>query len=491
MNQLIERLRANPSVQRALINERLRNYFCSFLRMTFETVVPGRPLALNWHHRAIAYELEQVRRGKTKRLIITICPRSLKSITASVAFPAFLLGHDPAAKVICVSYSDGLAVKHSNDFRAVLRSAWYQGLFPGTRISGEKNTETEVMTTKRGGRLSTSVGGTLTGRGGNIIILDDPLKPEEAMSDAARMNVLNWIDSTLMTRLNSKRDDAVILVMQRLHEDDPVAKFLQRGGWRHLNLSAIADSDEEIQIGPNTFHQRKKGDVLDPLREPLEVLDQIKRDMGTMAFSAQYLQNPIPVEGNMIQRVWLKYYDFLPERRLGDRIVISWDTAMSESELADYSVGTVWLVKKDYCYLIDVIRGRFDFPSLRRAVFSCRANWPDSVTLIEQKSSGISLLQDLRSNNFAAIGIRPDQCKVTRLYTVAPLFESGAVLFPKSAPWLDTLTSELLSFPNSKYKDQVDSISQALNWIQARRRSASDDIGMPVQVPIGGFNPIW
>ena len=148
----------------------------SFVQRVFPIVSAGSPFLPNWHVEAIAYALTRVMRGEIKRLIITVPPRSLKSICASVAFPAFVLGHDPTSRIICVSYSEGLARKHANDFRAVMRSPLYQRLFPGTRISAAKDTELEVMTTARGFRYATSVGGTLTGRGGNLLILDDPMK---------------------------------------------------------------------------------------------------------------------------------------------------------------------------------------------------------------------------------------------------------------------------------------------------------------------------
>src|SRR5436305_6545216 len=153
--------------QRAAVDELLRRDFVAFIRRTFETVVPGETLRLNWHIRAMTHVLEQVRRGKINRLIITIPPRHLKSITTSVAFPAFALGHDPTKKIIAVSYSTDLSTKHARDFRAVVNSDWYRRLFPAMRISSEKNTELETVTTMRGGRLATSPGGTLPGLGGN------------------------------------------------------------------------------------------------------------------------------------------------------------------------------------------------------------------------------------------------------------------------------------------------------------------------------------
>ena len=391
-----------------------------------------------------------------------------------MAYPAFLLGYDPTKKIVCVSYSSDLAAKHAADFRTVMESDFYRRVFADTQISPRKNTEFETLTTRRGFRYATSVGGTLTGRGGNVVIIDDPLKPKEAMSETARANVNNWFKQTLLTRLNMKTEDAIIVVMQRLHVDDLVGNLLEQGGWEHLDIPAIAQEPQRIPLGSGRFYDRPVGDVLDPVREPQHVLDELKAAMGTMDFSAQYLQRPVPLEGNLIKRVWL---NFGWEPMLGmpdDLFVISWDTAISQSEFADYSVATVWFVKGDNCYLIDVVRERFNYPDLKRAALELRQGYPDAVTLIEEKGSGISLIQDLRDEQTSVIGIKPETDKQTRLYTCAPQFESGSVFFPgpdQNAPWVDDLVSELLTFPGGRHDDQVDSISQALTWVRARRRA--------------------
>ena len=451
-----------------------RDDLYSFTRRVFELVSPGEKLHLNWHIEAMTYALDRVRRGECRRLIITMPPRNLKSITVSVALPAFLLGLDPTKKVICVSYSGDLAAKHAADFRAVVESEFYKRVFPETQISPRKNTEFETQTTRRGFRYATSVGGTLTGRGGNVVILDDPMNPKQAMSEASRTNVKDWFKGTLLSRLNMKTEDAIIVVMQRLHVDDLVGNLLEQGGWEHLDIPAIAQEPQRIPLGGGRFYERNVGDVLDPVREPQHVLDELKAAMGTMDFSAQYLQRPVPLEGNLIKREWLRFgWEPMAGARR-DLYVISWDTAMSETEFADYSVATVWFVKGDNCYLIDVVRERFDYPDLKRAAIELKKRYPEAVTLIEDKGSGMSLIQDLRAAQVSVIGIKPETDKQTRLYTCAPQFESGSVFFPEPAqnmPWVDDLVAELLAFPAGRHDDQVDSISQALTWIRDRRRA--------------------
>ena len=468
----------SPQAEREVVDELMRRDLTAFVRRSFETVVPNETLRLNWHIHAMTYALEQVRQGNIKRLIITIPPRHLKSITTSVAFPAFLLGHDPSSKIVCVSYSTDLAIKHARDCKAVMTSGWYRRIFPGMRIS-EKNTELETVTTQRGYRMATSPGATLTGLGGNYIILDDPMNPKQAMSKAQRTSVIQWFGNTLLTRLNDKSRDVIIVVMQRLHVDDLVGILLEQGGWHHLDLPAIADAPQKVPIARKKFHRRKTGDILHPALEPAHILEEIKARMGTMDFSAQYLQRPIPAEGNLIRREWIKLYRALPEKKSGDSTVISWDTAMKPTEISDYSVGTAWYVQGDNCYLIDLVRGRFDFAELKRAVIGRRNQWPDAHILIEDKGSGTSLIQELRREQVNPIAITPDVDKVTRVYATQPRFESGSVHFPENAPWLDDLIGELLGFPEGRHDDQVDSISQALAWIEKRKQSH-----MPIVAPI-------
>jgi hypothetical protein len=338
-DNIIESIGNGASV--TALDAALRADLAAFVRKVFGTVSPGDRYLPNWHIRAICYELERVLRGETKRLIITVPPRYLKSICASVAFPAWVLGHDPTQQIICVSYAQELAVKHGNDCRVVMNSEWYGRVFPATKIDPGKNTETEFITTARGLRLSTSVGGVLTGRGGNIIVVDDPTKPSDGMSEAARAHTIDWYAGTLISRLNDKEGGAIIVVMQRLHQGDLVGHLLEEQGWRHLNLPAIAEFEQQVEIGPGRFHTRRIGELLHPERESQAALDAMKRAMGSAIFAAQYQQSPVPPGGNMIDWNWFGWFD--PARSFKfEKILISWDTATKATELSDYSVGTVW-----------------------------------------------------------------------------------------------------------------------------------------------------
>jgi len=471
--------RLSTAGRRRYLDLRLAQDFPAFVMKVFETVSPGDDFLPNWHIEAMTYAAELVMDGTIKRLIATMPPRHLKSIIFSVALPAFLLGLDPKKRIICVSYSNELAVKHANDFRAVMNSPWYRRVFPNTMVSREKDTQYETMTTDRGLRYATSVNGTLTGRGADIIVLDDPQKPDEALSEAHRHSAAQWFDTTLLSRLDSKSDGAVVIVMQRLHEDDLAGRLLDKGGWEQLKIAAIAEQDETIAIGRDTFYERKIGTVIDPRRDSLEILDRMKRSMGELFFSAQYQQRPIPVAGNLIKAKWFKQYDVAPTIGDKDLLVISIDTAMKGAPAADYSVATVWLSRGENSYLLDLWRDRVDYPQLGDAISRVRKKYPGATLLIEDKGSGTSLIQDLRAKNIEVIAINPEGDKETRAARISVQFEAGSVLFPKDAPWLDGLKAELLGFPNTKHDDQIDSITQALAWIRWHRLNR-----IPIVAPI-------
>ena len=303
--------------EQKVLNALLRENLNAFIRKTFETVSTGDTFSANWHLEAIAYHLMLCEMGKIRRLLITLPPRSLKSISASVAFVAWVLGHDPTRKIICASYASDLAVKHSFDTRIVMGSAWYQRCFPHARLNPNKNTQHEFTTMKLGYRLATSVGGTLTGRGGNLIIVDDPHKSDEVESDIKREAVINWFRNTLVTRLNDKQSDVIIVIQQRLHEADLAGYLLEAGGWTHLNLPAIAEEDMSILVGPDKYHHRKEGDVLHPDKEPLESLNQLQEDMGSYAFAAQYQQRPAPLGGGMLK--WECFSNLAPRAWIRNR----------------------------------------------------------------------------------------------------------------------------------------------------------------------------
>ena len=452
----------------------LRYDLASFIQRSFQTIVPAAEYQDNWHIDAVAWHLRQCFDGEIKRLIITLPPRNLKSICASVAFPAWVLGRDPSRRIICASYANDLTAKHARDCRTVMESDWYRSLFPQTRLNPKKSAELEFETTRQGYRYGTSLGGALTGRGGNFVIIDDPIKPADAMSEVKREAVKSWFDGTLYSRLDSKKDDVIIILMQRVHVDDLVGHVLEKdAGWVHLDLPAIADAPQDVPIGPGIVYRRQVGDVLHPEREPKEILDRIKADMGSAVFSAQYQQRPVQVEGNLVKWRWFQIYAGSPAHDNDGRVIQSWDTASKAGELNDYSVCTTWLMKGDDYYLIDVLRERLEYPWLKKRVIEMACRHDAHSVLIEDKGSGTQLIQDLRFEKAGVrpIGITPEADKVTRLSNQSAHIEAGQVFLPESAPWLDAFKDEIMAFPNGRHDDQVDSLSQFLGWAERNKRN--------------------
>jgi predicted phage terminase large subunit-like protein len=456
---------------RQILNASLRQDLASFVQRAYQVVTPDRAYQHNWHIEVIAWHLEQCLAGEITRLIITLPPRSLKSICASVAFPAWALGQDPTLRIICASYSRDLAAKHARDCRAVIERSWYQEVFPGTRIDPAKNAEAEFEIVGGGVRYTTSVDGTLTGRGGNLVIVDDPLKADDALSESKRTRVNDWFRNTLYSRLDDKAHDRIVVVMQRLHVDDLVGHLLEGDkGWVHLCLPAIAETDECFDLGDNRVHTRRAGEVLHSERESRQSLEQTKWTLNSYDFAAQYQQSPMPLEGGMINWSWFRFFDEVPKRKEGDIVTQSWDTASKAEEINDYSVGTTWLRHGEDHYLLDVARVRLDYPHLKRHIAELVERHQADAVLIEDKGSGTQLIQDLQyEGKVLPIGILPQQDKVTRMHGQTAKIEAGYIWLPKAAAWLADFQVEVLQFPRGRHDDQVDSISQYLTWVQTHR----------------------
>lgn len=451
-----------------LLRALLRQNLAAFAQKTFHALEPGTPYCHSWHLDHLAWQLGRVARGEVRRLIINVPPRSMKSITVSVAFTAWLLGRDPTKRILCASYAADLARKHAIDTRHIMDSAWFQELFPRCELVARRQRDTELLTTLKGGRLSFGLGGALTGRGADVIILDDPMKASSATSEADRRRAIEYYEGTLVSRLNDKRRGAIVLVMQRLHEADLCGHLLARApeDWEVVHLPAIAVEDGEFRLSdrPGHVHRRFCGDALQADREPCELLDGLRRELGSRTFEAQYQQTPTPASGNLIRREWLRSYSERPAAF--SRVVVTWDTASTLGETSDWSVGQVWGVCDQDFYLLNVVRQRLEFPQLRRAVLKLHADWDADVTLIEKTALGHALLQDLRRTSPLRPILLPARLdKVARCEAQSARFEEGRVHLPAEAPWLGAYLSELLAFPNGRHDDQVDATSYALHYL--------------------------
>lgn len=451
-------------------NALLREDFHAFVQKCFATINPTTDYVPNWHIALICEYLEACRRGEIKRLIINMPPRMLKSITVSVAWPAFLLGHNPAERVMSASYAAGLSVKHALDSRAVMQSSWYREVFPALRLAKDQNEKHKLATTQHGHRIATSVGGTATGEGGGFLIMDDPHTPAQAMSDGQRQSALDWFDQTFASRLDDKRSGCMVVVMQRLHADDLTGHLLQKGGWEQLCLPAIAERPMQHRCGAADY-QRAAGELLHPVREGKAQLEQIKRELGSYAFAAQYQQNPLPCDAGMVRREWFGRYTTPPMP--WERVVQSWDTAVKAGANNDASVCVTVGEAEGVSHVLDVTVLRLEYPALKKQIRKQAEIWQPDAVLMEDKASGQSLLQDLRRETELPplIAVMPVQDKVTRFAAVTAMIEAGRLALPLDAPWLAEFERELLTFPQGRHDDQVDALSQYLNWLRGRKQA--------------------
>lgn len=293
---------------RHALDDATASNFALFLRRVVQTVAPGVVYAHNWHIDAIAAHLHACARGEITRLIINLPPRMLKSTMVSVAWPAWLLGQNPTARLMVASYAQSLATKHSTDCRLVLQSPWYQRVFPATQLSDDQNEKDKFVTTARGHRMAVSVGGAAIGEGGNILIVDDPINPLQAGHHAQREAVNGWFDHTFATRLDDKQRGAIVVVMQRLHAEDLSGYLLEKGGWEHVCLPAIAPAPMVVARGGFRY-ERAAGEALHATREPLEVLARTKKELGSSNFNAQYQQAPVRQSGALIKPEWFGRFE--------------------------------------------------------------------------------------------------------------------------------------------------------------------------------------
>jgi predicted phage terminase large subunit-like protein len=451
----------NNFSQQAVLRAALATDFRSFIQYVFGVLRPGIEFRPNWHINAMAYKLAQVATGEVKRLMITVPPRNLKSICASVALPAWFLGHHPSERAVAISYSADLAKVHANDFRRVVSDPLYQAVFPDMRVA--RNTDQEITTTLRGKRYATSIEGTLTGLGGNLFIIDDPIKLGDAFSEVVRKRTIDWYRETLLTRLDDKKSARIVVLMQRVHQQDLVGYLQEQDSkFEVLNLPAIAPTGSFIPTGPDSGYFRSPGELLHPDHEPEEVLLNLRKGMGSMAFLAQYQQTPVSAEGTFIKSKWLKSYS---EIAFGsqDQIVMSWDIALSEAETGDYSAGVVLLNRGETFYVLEVVRGRFLFPQLINTIVDMCTRYRGTL-LIEDSPISKGLIQALKSKHINVVTVTPDKEKRSRVIAQSDLFEGGSIFIREHAEWREIFIRELLDFPGGRHDDQVDALVQGLAY---------------------------
>lgn len=453
-----------------LLDAILRQDFNCFINKVFNTINPGIKYQSNWHIELISEYLQAIQNGNIKRLIINMPPRSLKSICVGVAFPAWILGHNPSKRIMSASYSQILSIRHSLDCRFIISSNWYKSIFPRTILSNQHNQKSKFLTSVNGFRFATSVGGSVTGEGGDILIIDDPHNPAQINSIKLRKRVCEWFEQSFVTRLNNRNNGAIILVMQRLHEED-LSGYLLAGSdsWQHLKIPARARQDQIFMINNYKYHYLV-GDSLYKAWDNTDYLIKLEQEIGSYNYAAQYLQEPINNYA-LLTIADISFYEILPEKF--DYLVQSWDTAIKISDDSDYSVCTCWGVIDKKYYLILLSRQKLIYPDLKNQVVKLARKYAPRIILIEDKASGQQIIQDLRSDGFTNIvAIKPKFDKITRFSAILSLFRSGLVSLPKKSSFNKELLGELLAFPHYKNDDIADSVSQFLNFIKEQTNKA-------------------
>lgn len=482
--------------------EACRSSLSTFVREAWPILEPAEEFVHGWHIDVVCEHLQAVTDGDLRRLIINVPPRTMKSITTAVCWPAWEWIGAPHVRWLFVTYAQNLTLRDSLKCRRLIQSKGgredgtlfqrigYQGMLrllhdePWT-LTGDQNAKEKYETDHTGMRLATSVDGVGTGEGGNRIVVDDPLNAKKARSDTERTAVNEWWDGTMTSRFNNA-DATAVIVMQRLHEDDLTGHLLEQGGWHHLCLPAEYEpkhpfvypsrvtlpSGRELPGDPRT----EEGEKLDPVRLNQERLDELAKGMGSVGYAGQMQQRPAPAEGGMLKRGWWKRYEpeSLPPL---ERRIASWDMRFSDSQSAasSYVVGQVWGVAGARRYLLAQIRARLSFTETLEAVKALHAMSRVTATLVEKKANGAAVIDALKDRIPGLIPIEPEGGKEVRAAAVSPLIEAGDVWLPvgdilPTAPGYEPTTvaefiDECATFPNGQHDDQVDATSQALNWL--------------------------
>lgn len=418
----------------------------------------GVPMKEAPFHAAICTALERVVVGKSKRLIINIPPRSGKTEIAVKSFMAWCMGIFPDAEFIHASYSKELATANTWETRAIMQHEAYAEIFGPPRLRTDSNAKDHFRTEQGGVVYSTGADGTITGFGagkmragfGGAIIIDDAHKAGEANSKVMRDKVLSWFQVTMESRKNTV-DTPIIVIMQRLHEED-LAGWLLAGGngekWDHVCIPAL-DTDG-VSFWPEQF-------PVDDLRR--------KEAANSYVFAGQYMQRPAPVGGGIFRDHWWRYYTATPA--LEYRCIYA-DTAQKTGQANDYSVFQLWgKTKAGQVYALDQIRGKWEAPEL---MVQARAFWakhkqgaaPLRFMKVEDKVSGTGLIQTLKREGIPVLAIQRDRDKITRAYDAAPMIESGNVFLPEGAAWLSEFLGEASGFPNAAHDDQIDPMMDAV-----------------------------
>lgn len=444
----------NSPATHKILAEALKLDFMLFVKMMFKYEY-RKKFIVTPHHRTITAALMRVAGGECNRLIINVPPRTGKTELLK-KWIAWSLAVNPKSKFIYTSYASPLAVESSKSVRDLLSSETYRKLFVPTLIKKDSSAKATWATYDEGGLYAVGVGGSITGFGagsmdpgfGGAIIIDDPHKAAEASSDTRRQSVLDWFKNSLESRVN-KPDTPIVVIMQRLHEED-LSGWLLNGGngeeWEHLCVPAL-NEDNNTSFWPEMF--------------PVKRLQRMKKH-ASYEFSGQYQQDPSPAEGGMFKRAWWQYYNIGNIRRF-DRIIQTLDTANKTGQEHDYSVIATWGKVGHAAYLIDIVRGKWEAPELFEQTRLAFVKHMPAQIFVEDKQSGTGLIQFMRREGLPVIPKQVDADKVSRAYSVIGYVNAGFIHLPENAPFLQEFIDEHAKFPNAKNDDIVDTTTSAIN----------------------------
>ena len=479
--------------EQAIAREQAERSLSEFIRQGWRYADPDSYVH-NWHIDAICEHLEAVSKGEIRRLIINIPPRSMKSISVAVMWPAWDWVQQPGRRFLFASYAQPLSIRDSLKCRRLIESPWYQANWSKRfRLTSDQNTKIRFDNDQQGYRLATSVDGSLTGEGADFIVVDDAHNVRDANSELIRETTLEWWDQAMSTRLNDPKTGAYVIVMQRVHEADLVGHILGRDvGWTHLCLPMRYDPAHRYLWARDP--RKEKGELLWPERVGEEQVQQLEASLGPYGAAGQLQQIPTPAGGGILKAEWWQVWPNSMEWPSIRYVVSSFDTAYTEKTEGDWTACTVWgvfereVVKEgskdtETCLmLLDAWREHLAYPDLReRAAKHVKDRKPD-VVLIEDKGTGISLRQDLQRMRIPVTPYNPLRAdKVTRAHMVAPLLATKRVYVPESKradlagrpmSWAQEVIDEASSFPKGAHDDYVDTVTQALillrdqSWIR-------------------------
>jgi predicted phage terminase large subunit-like protein len=465
-----------------------------FVELAWPVVEPGTPFVGNWHIDKLCQQLEQVTRGETPRLLVNVPPGTSKSLIVSVFWPSWEWASDPSLRYLTASYSEALTIRDNLRVRDIIQSPWYQQHYSKTQLRTDQNAKIQFDTTAGGWRIATSVGGRGTGLHPDRIIVDDPHTAQQAISDVERQAAIEWFDRTISTR-GASRHARIVVIMQRLHEQDLSGHLLARGGWTHVRWPMRYEAYHPDPLDPRTT----EGELLWPSLFPDSVVTQLERNLGSYGTAGQLQQRPTPAEGGLIKRAWWRWYDPTTIPRGLSEIVISVDCALRAKETNDYTAAGVWGYRGPDVYGLKAIKGRWDYPELIRQIKDLHRWTVESfpnltpMVLIENAGAGPDAIAELRRSMPGVMAEKPKGEKIQRVHAVLPLIEAGNVWLPGAAlpdgrvntawketpAWVEAFVDECAAFPMGAHDDHVDQMTQAIRRL-ARTTTFTAERPMPV-----------